>query len=217
MREYFEIAQSQCDWVSHSPSAHLSRLLDCGRHQERESASRPGRHLFHLILYLNNFSFFIQFLSGGHGPCRPQWRSVHPHRLHPPPHQWLLLLLDLLQDLLPHRPVWCVAWPRPPPCPPILDWAPAVSFCQVKWPAINLNIIFIACVRCRKFIAFTVVIVLFSRSSTDPDASSTAVATLGKVGQQPPIVGEVENEKSNSRFPFFALSCSCSCINHCPT
>jgi len=58
---------------------------------------------------------------------------------------------------------------------------------------------------------------LSARSSTDPDASSTAVATLEKVGQQPPIVGEVENEKSNSRFPFFALSCSCSCINHCPT
>merc|ERR1712032_1610444 len=58
---------------------------------------------------------------------------------------------------------------------------------------------------------------LSARSSTGPDASSTAVATLEKVGQQPPIVGEMENEKSNSRFPFFALSCSCSCINHCPT
>ena len=49
---------------------------------------------------------------------------------------------------------------------------------------------------------------LFSSTSTEPN---TAVATLGKVGeQQSPTVAEVENEKPR----FFALSCSCSCFTH---
>jgi len=72
---------------------------------------------------------------------------------------------------------------------------------------------------------------LSARSSKDPE---TAVGSLGKVGeqQQPPAVGWVGNNNSavgemgnegkagemgnkKPRFPFFGLSCSCSCISHC--
>ena len=60
-----------------------------------------------------------------------------------------------------------------------------------------------------------------SARSSDIDLAIAAVEPLGKVGEekQPPAVGEVgkvgEVGNGKPRFPFFGLSCSCSCISHC--
>ena len=92
------------DFIS---SAHLPRLLDPVRHQEGASPRCHGGHLFHLIFStFLFFLFFIHFLSGGHGACRPQWRCLHPHRLHSPRQQRLPRLQLLLQDLPARRALW---------------------------------------------------------------------------------------------------------------
>ena len=93
------------------PSAHLPRLLDRVRKQKRESSRGLGWH----------------------GPCCPQWRPLHPHRLHPPPQQRLLLFPHLLQDLLPYCTIWGLARPSSSPSPLVFGWTWRLQLCQVQW------------------------------------------------------------------------------------
>ena len=51
-------------------------------------------------------SLLINFLSGGHGPRRPQRWRLHPDRLHPPRQQRLPRFHLLLQDLPARRALW---------------------------------------------------------------------------------------------------------------
>jgi len=61
-----------------------------------------------------------------------------------------------------------------------------------------------------------------ARSITDP-APCTTVATLDKDGghkdggRHPRVETEEESKRESRKPNFFALSCSCSCINHCPS